>query len=97
MGRADFCAAQEYFAGEKKETNGSITSPRSKIPFEILIHTFACDGERCLEGGSDPMKIQVRVGPSRMAGQGLFSAQDLKSGLFNRSERRFRAENVRVI
>jgi hypothetical protein len=33
-----------------------------------------------LEGGSDPMKIQVRVGPSRIAGQGLFAAEDIKKG-----------------
>ena len=26
------------------------------------------------------MKIQVRVGPSRIAGQGLFAAQDIKKG-----------------
>ena len=26
------------------------------------------------------MKIQVRVGPSRIAGQGLFAAQDIQKG-----------------
>ena len=26
----------------------------------------------------EPVKIQVRVGPSRIAGQGLFAAQDMK-------------------
>jgi SET domain-containing protein len=40
----------------------------------------ACDSEPRLEGGSDPMKIQVRVGPSRIAGQGLFAAQDITKG-----------------
>src|SRR5438309_2028247 len=33
-----------------------------------------------LEGVSDLMKIQVRVGPSRIAGQGLFAAQDIHKG-----------------
>ena len=42
--------------------------------------TLACDGERRLEGVSDPMKIQVRVGLSRIAGQGLFAAQDIPQG-----------------
>ena len=42
--------------------------------------TFACDGERCLEGVSAPRKIQVRVGQSRIAGQGLFAAEDIKKG-----------------
>jgi hypothetical protein len=40
----------------------------------------ACDGELRLEGVSDLMKIQVRVGPSRIAGQGLFAAQDIPKG-----------------
>src|SRR5215467_9297810 len=40
----------------------------------------ACDSELHLEGGSDPMNIQVRVGPSRIAGQGLFAAQDIPKG-----------------
>ena len=40
----------------------------------------ACDGVLCLEGVSDPMKIQVCVGPSRIAGQGLFAAQDIPKG-----------------
>src|SRR4029453_3978065 len=39
-----------------------------------------CDSEPRLEGGSDPVKIQVRVGPSRIAGQGLFAAQDITKG-----------------
>jgi SET domain-containing protein len=42
--------------------------------------TLACDGERRVEGVSDPMKIQVRVGPSRIAGQGLFAVQDMHKG-----------------
>ena len=37
----------------------------------------ACEGELRVKGGSDRMKIQVRVGPSRIAGQGLFAAQDI--------------------
>src|SRR5215467_3184855 len=40
----------------------------------------ACDSELHLEGGSDPMNIQVRVGPSRIAGHGLFAAQDIPKG-----------------
>ena len=40
----------------------------------------ACDGDLRLEGGSGPMNIQVRVGPSRIAGQGLFAAQDIPKG-----------------
>ena len=40
----------------------------------------ACDGELRWEGVSDPMKMQVRVGPSRIAGQGLFAAQDIPKG-----------------
>ena len=40
----------------------------------------ACDGELRLQGVSDLMKIQVRVGPSRIAGQGLFAAQDISKG-----------------
>ena len=40
----------------------------------------ACDGGLHLEGVSDPMKIQVRVSPSRIAGQGLFAAQDITKG-----------------
>ena len=40
----------------------------------------ASDGELRLEGVSDLMKIQVRVGPSRIAGQGLFAAQDIPKG-----------------
>lgn len=31
-------------------------------------------------GVQDTMKIQVRVGPSRIAGQGLFAAQEIKQG-----------------
>jgi hypothetical protein len=42
--------------------------------------TLAYDNWLRLEGGSDPMKIQVRVGPSRIAGQGLFAAQDIPKG-----------------
>ena len=42
--------------------------------------TLACDGEQRLEGVRDPMKIQVRVGPSRIAGQGLFAVQDIHKG-----------------
>src|SRR5713101_1844353 len=42
--------------------------------------TLACDGEMRLEGVSYLMKIQVRVGPSRIAGQGLFAAQDITKG-----------------
>jgi uncharacterized protein len=42
--------------------------------------TLACDGGLRLEGVSDPMNIQVRVGPSRIAGQGLFAAQDITKG-----------------
>ena len=41
---------------------------------------LACDGVVCLEGVSDPMKIQVRIGPSRIAGQGLFAAEPIKKG-----------------
>src|SRR5213080_3742184 len=41
----------------------------------------ACDGELRWEGVSDPMKMQVRVGPSRIAGQGLFAAQDIRKGI----------------
>ena len=41
----------------------------------------ACDGELRLKGVSDLMKIQVRVGPSRIAGQGLFAAQDIPQGM----------------
>jgi SET domain-containing protein len=40
----------------------------------------ACDGELHLKGVSDRMKIQVRVGTSRIAGQGLFAAQDISKG-----------------
>ena len=40
----------------------------------------ACDGELRLKGVSDLMKIQVRVGPSRIAGQGLFAIEPLKKG-----------------
>ena len=40
----------------------------------------ACDGGLHLEGVSDLMNMQVRVGPSRIAGQGLFAAQDIKKG-----------------
>jgi uncharacterized protein len=40
----------------------------------------AYDGELRLKGGSDPMNIQVRVAPSRIAGQGLFAAQDITKG-----------------
>jgi hypothetical protein len=40
----------------------------------------ACDGELRLQGVSNLMKIQVRVGPSRIAGQGLFAAQDIPKG-----------------
>ena len=39
-----------------------------------------CDGELRLQGVSDLMQIQVRVGPSRIAGQGLFAAQDIPQG-----------------
>ena len=41
----------------------------------------AYDSEPCLEGVSDLMKIQVRVGPSCIAGQGLFAGQDIKKGM----------------
>ena len=41
---------------------------------------LAYDGELRLKGVSDLMKIQVRVGPSRIAGQGLFAAQDIHKG-----------------
>ena len=44
------------------------------------LHDSACGGELRLEGVSDTMKIQVRVGPSRIAGQGLFAAQDITKG-----------------
>jgi hypothetical protein len=40
----------------------------------------ACDGELRLQGVSDLMTIQVRVGPSRIAGQGLFAAQAIPKG-----------------
>ena len=40
----------------------------------------ACDGVPRWEVVSDPMKIQVRVGPSQIAGQGLFAAQDMHKG-----------------
>jgi uncharacterized protein len=40
----------------------------------------ACDGELRLKGVSYLMQIQVRVGPSRIAGQGLFAAQDIPKG-----------------
>ena len=40
----------------------------------------ACDGELRLQGVSDLMKIQVRVGPSHIAGQGLFAAQNIPKG-----------------
>lgn len=40
----------------------------------------ACDGELRLQGVSDLMKIQGRVGPSRLARQGLFAAQDIAKG-----------------
>jgi uncharacterized protein len=43
--------------------------------------TLAYDNRLRLVGGSDPMKIQVRVGPSRIAGQGLFAAQDIQKGI----------------
>jgi hypothetical protein len=58
--------------------------------------TLACDSELRWEGVSDPMKIQVRVGPSRMAGQGIFAAQDIHKarGSCSTSGRRFRAENA---
>jgi SET domain-containing protein len=42
--------------------------------------TPAYDGKLRLEGVSDSMKIQVRVGPSRIAGQDLFAAQDIHKG-----------------
>ena len=42
--------------------------------------TLAYDNRLRLVGGSDPMKIQVRVGPSRIAGQGLFAAEPIKKG-----------------
>ena len=41
---------------------------------------LAYDHRLPLEGGSDPMRVQVRVGPSRIAGQGLFAAQALPKG-----------------
>src|ERR671937_1987643 len=40
----------------------------------------ACDVVLRWEGVSYLMKIQVRVGPSRIAGQGLFAAQDMPQG-----------------
>jgi uncharacterized protein len=40
----------------------------------------AYDGELRLKGVRDLMKIQVRVGPSRIAGQGLFAAQHIHKG-----------------
>src|SRR5712691_2874613 len=42
---------------------------------------LACDSELRWEGVSAPMKMQVRVGPSRIAGQGLFAAQDIRKGI----------------
>ena len=39
-----------------------------------------CDGKRRLKGVSDRMKMQVCVGPSRIAGQGLFAAQAITQG-----------------
>ena len=42
--------------------------------------SLAYDHRLRLEESSDPMKMQVRVGPSRIAGQGLFAAQDIKKG-----------------
>jgi hypothetical protein len=50
-----------------------------------------CDGVIRWEGVSDLMKIQVRVGPSRIAGQGLFAAQDIQKGT------RILAENARCV
>src|SRR4029434_1427845 len=40
----------------------------------------ACDSELRWEGISYFMNIRVRVGPSRIAGQGLFAAQDIPKG-----------------
>jgi uncharacterized protein len=40
----------------------------------------ACNGGLRLEEVIDLMKMQVRVGPSRIAGQGLFAAQDIPKG-----------------
>jgi len=42
--------------------------------------TQPSDRELRWEGVRGPMKIQVRVGPSRIAGQGLFAAQDITKG-----------------
>jgi hypothetical protein len=36
--------------------------------------------ERCVEG-EDTVKIRVRVGPSRIAGKGLFAGQEIKQGI----------------
>ena len=41
---------------------------------------LACASELHLEGVSNFMNIQVRVGPSRIAGQGLFAAQAIPKG-----------------
>jgi SET domain-containing protein len=42
--------------------------------------TPACDSELHLEGVCNFMTIQVRVGPSRIDGLGLFAAQDIPKG-----------------
>jgi hypothetical protein len=57
--------------------------------------------------GEDTVKIRVRVGPSRIAGQGLFTEQDIRQGTkiirytgekvsYEESERRLAAGNVYI-
>ena len=59
----------------------------------------ASDGELRLKGGSYLMKIQVRVGPSWIAGQGLFAAQDMRKGtrIMQYIGEKIRAENARGV
>src|SRR4030095_7957381 len=39
-----------------------------------------CDKQNVCQEKGDAMNIQVRVGPSRIAGQGLFAVEPLKKG-----------------
>jgi SET domain-containing protein len=44
------------------------------------MHASILTREACQEREGDAVKTQVHVGPSRIAGQGLFAVQDIKKG-----------------
>jgi SET domain-containing protein len=44
------------------------------------MHASILTREACQEREGDAVKTQVRVAPSRIAGQGLFAVQDIKKG-----------------